>query len=80
MSPFSFRKLGVGFLYEGLDLSHRFKEPLLVTAGAVVARELEHVHRVVAGSFFGVWLAVGLALAGTERVFTPDALAPPSRY
>jgi hypothetical protein len=25
---------------------YRFKEPLLVAAGAVVARKLEHVHRV----------------------------------
>jgi hypothetical protein len=40
MFPFSLRKLGVGILDEGLDLSDRFKEPLLVAAGAVVARKL----------------------------------------
>ena len=44
--PYSLRKLGVGSLDEGLNLFYRFKEPLLVAAGAVVARKLEHVHRV----------------------------------
>ena len=55
--PSRLRKLGVGILDEGLNLSDSFKEPLLVAAGAVVARELEHVHRMWPGVFW--WATLG---------------------
>lgn len=43
--PLGHGELGVGSLDEGLDLPDGFKEPLLIAAGAVIARELEQVHR-----------------------------------
>jgi len=69
MSPFSLRKLGVGILDEGLDLSDRFKEPLLVAAGAVVARELEHVHRVGSRLLLGGFVEAIIELTMTKHFF-----------
>jgi len=69
MSPFSLRKLGVGILDEGLNLFYRVKEPLLVAAGAVVARELEHEHRVSARGFCWMTLSGSLCTWRAHRMF-----------
>ena len=71
MSPFSLRKLGVGILDEGLNLFYTVKEPLLVAAGAVVARELEHEHRVSARGFIWFFMFLGFETLGedTTRFF-----------